>query len=100
MLVSPLVALAVVGFVLLVFLRTRRRSGRQPARRRGPGAGAAGAVYELLNEDRRRALEIIVEERAEATDPEHKEGNLPDLEGPRPPGDDSTQNLTRVSGSR
>jgi hypothetical protein len=31
---------------------------------------AAGAVCELLNEDRRTALEIIVDERAEATDPE------------------------------
>lgn len=80
---APLVALAIVAFVAIVFLRTRRRPpGRPRSRRRGPGAGAAGAVYELLNEDRRRALEIIVEERAEATDPEHKDGNLPELEAP------------------
>ena len=43
----------------------------------------AGAIYDLLNEDRRKALEIIVEQRAEARDPEDKDGNLPDLERPR-----------------
>ena len=87
MLLSPLVALAIVGFVIVLFLRTRRRpAGRPRTRRRGPGAGAAGAVYELLNEDRRRALEIIVEERAAATDPEHTDGNLPELEDPADPG--------------
>ena len=43
----------------------------------------AGAIYDLLNEDRRKALEIIVEQRAEAQDPEDKDGNLPDLENPR-----------------
>ena len=42
----------------------------------------AGAIYDLLNEDRRKALEIIVEQRAEARDPEDKDGNLPDLEDP------------------
>ena len=79
---SVLVPLAVLVFVVAVFVRLKgHRRGERP-RRRGPGAGAAGAVYELLNEDRRRALEIIVEERAEATDPEHKDGNLPDLEQP------------------
>ena len=36
----------------------------------GPGPGAAGAIYDLLNEDRRKAIEIIVEQRAEARDPE------------------------------
>jgi len=42
----------------------------------------AGAIYDLLNEDRRKALEIIVEQRAEARDPEDKDGNLPDLDHP------------------
>jgi hypothetical protein len=44
------------------------------------GSGAAGTVYDLMNQDRRNAVEIIVEERAEARDPEDKDGNLPDLE--------------------
>jgi hypothetical protein len=34
----------------------------------------------LLQEDKRKALEIIVEERAEARDPERAQGNKPDLE--------------------
>ena len=38
--------------------------------RRTPGPGAAGAMHDLLNEDRRKAIEIILEERAEYRDPE------------------------------
>ena len=54
-------------------------------RARGPGSAAAGAVYDMLNEDKRNALEIIVEQRAEARDPEDADGNLPDLENPTRP---------------
>jgi hypothetical protein len=84
MLIGP--AAAGLIFALLVAAWIRRRSRGPGGRRvrRRPGAGAAGAVYELLNEDRRRALELIVEERAEATDPESADGNLPDLEHPDP----------------
>ena len=39
----------------------------------------------MLNEDKRNALEIIVEQRAEARDPEDADGNLPDLENPARP---------------
>lgn len=71
MTLSPLAALAIFALLALVFIqRWRRRHGPRHLRR-GPGPGAAGAVYELLNEERRKALEIIVEQRAEATDPEH-----------------------------
>jgi hypothetical protein len=48
-----------------------------------PGPGAIGTVYDLLNQDRRNAIELIVEEKAEARDPEDAEGNLPELERPR-----------------
>jgi hypothetical protein len=51
-------------------------------RSRGPGSAAAGTIYDILNEDKRNALEIIVEQRAEARDPEDADGNLPDLENP------------------
>jgi hypothetical protein len=54
--------------------------GRRSRGRRGPGA--TGAIYDMLNEDKRKAIEIIVEERAEARDPEDADGNLPDLEEP------------------
>jgi hypothetical protein len=42
-------------------------------RRRRPhvGAGGAGAVYDWLNDDKRKAIEVVVEGRAERQDPEH-----------------------------
>ena len=58
--------------------RHQRRSGRI-------GSAAMGTVYDMLNEDKRNAVEIIVEERAEARDPEDKDGNLPDLVGRKRP---------------
>jgi hypothetical protein len=55
----------VTGYLMYALMRPGGPRGR------GPGPGATGAVYELLNEDKRKAIEIIVESRAEATDPEH-----------------------------
>jgi hypothetical protein len=52
-------------------------------RRTHIGSGAAGTVYDMLHEEKRKAVEIVVEGRAEARDPEHADGNLPDLENPR-----------------
>ena len=57
--------------------------------RRGPGAGATGAVYDMLNEDKRKAIEIILEERTAYKDPEHaddkpKAGKKRDGEGSAP----------------
>ena len=49
----------------------------------GVGPGASGAMYDLLNQDKRNAIELIVEEKAGARDPEDADGNLPDLEKPR-----------------
>jgi hypothetical protein len=60
-------------------------SGMGGVRRGGPGPGASGAVYDLLNEEKRKAIEIIVEQRAEARDPEDKDGDLPQLEDPKAP---------------
>ena len=54
-------------------------------RRRRAGPGTVGTIYGFLNEDKRKAAEIVVEERAEARDPEDADGNLPDLEGPNRP---------------
>jgi hypothetical protein len=47
------------------------------------GPAASGAFYDLLNEDKRRAVQIVIEERAGARDPEDADGNLPDLERPK-----------------
>jgi hypothetical protein len=67
--------------VLLLIVAVYKTRGQR--RRGGVGTGAAGIVYDLLNEDKRHAVEIIVEERAAATDPENRDGNLPDLDHPK-----------------
>ena len=66
--------LAVVVGILALWRASKRRRGRV-------SAGASGAIYDLLNEDKRKAIEIIVEQRAEVRDPENADGNLPDLAG-------------------
>ena len=52
--------------------------------------GAAGAFYEFLDADKRKAIEIVVEQRAAYRDPEDADGNLPELEQARndAPGED------------
>ena len=71
----------VAGLAILVlfFAAARRVFSTRQRRRLGPAA--IGSVYDLLNEDKRHAIEIIVEERAEARDPENADGNLPELNG-------------------
>ena len=66
----------VIAAVGILIARQRRRRGRI-------GAGAAGTVYDWINEDKRKAVEIVVEKQAEARDPEDRDGNLPDLEHPK-----------------
>ncbi len=55
--------------VLIVSVSQKRRHGHG-----GPGPGAYGAIYDLLNEDKRNAIEMIVEEKAASRDPEDAEG--------------------------
>ena len=76
---------AVIWIAAIVLLVVAYRRTRLQKRRGGVGAAAAGSVYDWLNEDKRNAVEIIVEERAAAHDPEDKDGNLPDLAGGRRP---------------
>jgi hypothetical protein len=76
---------AVIWLAAIVLLVAAVRRIRGQRRRGGIGSAGAGMVYDLLNEDKRHAVEIIVEERAEARDPEDKDGNLPDLAGGRGP---------------
>jgi hypothetical protein len=71
-----LLAMVPILLVGAVFKRLRSRRGRV-------GPGAMGTVYDMLNEDKRNAIELIVEQRAEERDPEDRDGNLPDLENPR-----------------
>jgi hypothetical protein len=74
-------AIWLVAIVLLVIAVRRTRRGRR--RLGGVGPSAAGTLDAFLGQDKRNAIEIIVEERAAARDPEDRDGNLPDLEAPR-----------------
>ena len=62
-----------MAFIIIVWFRRRRA-------RIGPAAAAT--MHEMLSEDRRAAVEIILEERAAERDPENRDGNLPDLANP------------------
>jgi hypothetical protein len=73
---GPIASLAVIVLFVVAVFRLR-------SRRRRVGAGASGTVYDMLNEDKRKAIEIIAEERAEQRDPETADGDLPQLENPR-----------------
>ena len=68
------------ALIAIVWAATRLKGHR-----RGIGSAAAGSVYGMLNEEKRNAVEIVVEGRAEARDPEHADGNLPDMEHPKDP---------------
>jgi hypothetical protein len=78
-LVWGVVLLVIVTAIVLAASPVREGGHRSS----GPGPGAYGAVYDLLNEDKRNAIELIVEEKAGARDPEDADGNLPDLEKPK-----------------
>jgi hypothetical protein len=70
--IAGVVICALIAVVALRRVFTRR--GRSSI-----GPGAAGSVYDWMNKDKREALEIVVEERAEARDAEDADGHLPDL---------------------
>jgi hypothetical protein len=67
-----------VAFVIVAVVRLRRRRGRI-------GPGAIGTIDQMLNDEKRKAIEIIVQKRAEERRPEYPDGNLPELESPRRP---------------
>jgi hypothetical protein len=73
--VNAIVWLVAIIAIVAAFSRLGRSS-------RDIGPGATGSIYDMLNEDKRKAVEIVVEQRAEARDPEDRDGNLPDLEDP------------------
>jgi hypothetical protein len=80
--ISQIAGIVIMVLFALALLKARRkRSGG--ATFGSPGPGAAGAIYDMLNEDKRKAIEIIVEEKAEARDPETADGDLPQLESPQ-----------------
>ena len=67
-----------IAWLLIGAWRLRRR-------RVTLGPAASGAMEQLLDDQKQAAIQIILEERAGARDPEHRDGNLPDLENPTRP---------------
>ena len=63
----------VILFLILLVIFSKRGRGRI-------GAGVAGAMYDWQTTDKRRATEVIVQERAGARDPEHADDMPPDAE--------------------
>ena len=68
--------IAAIIWILILWLAIG--AWRLRRRRVTPGPAAAAAMHELLNDDRRAAIEIVLEERAAATDPETRDGDVPE----------------------
>ena len=79
-------AILIVAFMVVVvaMVATRSSGGPKAARRRrgGVGTAAVGSVYGFLNDEKQRAVDIIVEEKAGERRPEYPDGSLPDLDDP------------------
>lgn len=74
-------AMPLLAFLLIVVVAIRviyRKARRRPGGGFGVGPGASGAVYDLLNEDKRRAVELIVEQKTADVDPERARDKNPD----------------------
>jgi hypothetical protein len=67
--------LAVLVLVILISRRARRHGGAFRA-------GVVGSIYEMQNQDKQKALDVIVDGKAAETRPEYPDGDLPQLENP------------------
>lgn len=73
------IGLGCLLLVILVVAKTWRRRRHRP----GIGSAAVGAVYDLLSQDKRKAVEIIVEGEAEKRRPEYPDDTVPPDDEPR-----------------
>ena len=72
---------ALIWLVAIVILIAGVWRTRVQRRRGGIGSAAAGTVYDWMHEEKRHAVQIVVEGHAAERDPEDRDGNLPDLTG-------------------
>ncbi|HJN43016.1 MAG: hypothetical protein CL477_19720 [Acidobacteria bacterium] len=71
------------GVIWLLVLWLLVGAWRLRRRRVTLGPGAAGMLDQFHDQDKRAAVQVIVEEKTGERDPEDRDGNLPDLENPR-----------------
>jgi Flp pilus assembly protein TadB len=76
--VSPMALKIKVAVIGVVAICTMYAVLLHRLRKRRIGSAAVGSFYEMLEQDRRKAIEIIVEQKAEEQAPEDAEGNGPD----------------------
>ena len=74
------------ALVLVVIILLSRRARRHGGALRG---GVVGALYEWQNKDKQRALDLIVEGKAEARRPEYPDDTLKDPDETRERGGDA-----------
>ena len=67
------------ALVLVVMILLSRRARRHGGAFRG---GVVGALYEWQTKEKQRALDLIVERKAEARRPEHPDDTLKDPQEP------------------
>jgi hypothetical protein len=67
------------ALVLVALILVTRRARRHGGAFRG---GVVGALYEWQNKDKQRALDLIVERKAEARRPKHPDDTVPGPEDP------------------
>ena len=87
---SPVVGgavwLVIMSLVAVIFWRLKTR-------RRHIGSAAAGTVYDMINEEKRNAIEILVEDKAAARDFEHADDDDEPGSGGRQPASESRGNV-------
>jgi hypothetical protein len=75
---SPMALKAKVALIGVVTVCTMYAVLLHRLRNRRIGSAAVGSFYDMLEQDKRKAVEIIVEQKAEEQAPEDAEGNGPD----------------------
>ena len=70
-----MVWLAVLALIVVAFLSLGDR-------RTHVGSASAGTIYDWLNQDKRKAIEVVVDGQAERQDGERAEDNPAELEPP------------------
>jgi hypothetical protein len=76
--VSPMALRAKAALIGVVTVWTMYAVLLYRLRKRRIGSAAVGSFYDMLEQDKRKAVEIIVEQKAEEQAPEDAEGTGPD----------------------